>query len=125
MNNFDQMIAATLSFGLDTSIVYLNMLHLFLISLVSNIGLKYLIWISYTIVLATLAAYLTSIISVAAVGNRDIYRISKISGSGIPEVKSILNGVPNEQYLSFRTLIAKILGLSLARGSGTLKSCNI
>lgn len=33
-------------------------------------------------------------------------------------MKSILNGVPNSNFLSLRTLMSKILGLTLARGSG-------
>lgn len=40
------------------------------------------------------------------------------SGSGIPEVKTILQGVHLEKHLTFRTLISKMIGLMLAIGGG-------
>lgn len=40
------------------------------------------------------------------------------AGSGIPEVKTIMRGVPLNEYLTFRTLLAKVVGLSTALGSG-------
>ncbi|KAL3994801.1 Voltage gated chloride channel family protein [Acanthocheilonema viteae] len=39
-------------------------------------------------------------------------------GSGIPEVKVIMHGFKMENYLTVRTLIAKMIGLTLAIGSG-------
>ncbi|KAL3120730.1 hypothetical protein niasHT_008022 [Heterodera trifolii] len=39
-------------------------------------------------------------------------------GSGIPEVKVIMNGFMLQNYLSFRTLVAKMLSLTLTLGSG-------
>ena len=39
-------------------------------------------------------------------------------GSGIPEMKTILRGVVLKEYLTFRTLIAKIVGLTATLGSG-------
>ena len=39
-------------------------------------------------------------------------------GSGIPEMKSILAGVNIYRYLSFRTTISKIVGLTAALGGG-------
>lgn len=39
-------------------------------------------------------------------------------GSGIPEMKTILRGVVLNEYLTFRTLIAKIVGLTFTLGSG-------
>ena len=39
-------------------------------------------------------------------------------GSGIPEMKTILRGVPLKEYLTFRTLIAKVIGLTATLGSG-------
>ena len=39
-------------------------------------------------------------------------------GAGIPEMKSILSGVSLKEYLSIKTLIAKIVGLVFAVGSG-------
>jgi H+/Cl- antiporter ClcA len=39
-------------------------------------------------------------------------------GSGIPEVKVIMHGMMMKKYLTFRTLIAKMIGLTLALGGG-------
>ncbi|XP_020278453.1 chloride channel protein 2 isoform X5 [Pseudomyrmex gracilis] len=39
-------------------------------------------------------------------------------GSGIPEMKTILRGVALKEYLTFRTLIAKVIGLTATLGSG-------
>ena len=39
-------------------------------------------------------------------------------GSGIPEMKTILRGVVLKEYLTFRTLIGKTVGLTAALGSG-------
>lgn len=40
------------------------------------------------------------------------------AGSGISEMKVILRGTVLQEYLSFRTLFAKILALPIAVGSG-------
>lgn len=40
------------------------------------------------------------------------------SGSGIPEMKTILRGVALREYLTFRTLVVKVFGLTAALGSG-------
>lgn len=40
------------------------------------------------------------------------------SGSGIPEMKTILRGVVLKEYLSLRTLISKVIGLTCTLGSG-------
>ncbi|KAK3864665.1 hypothetical protein Pcinc_029668 [Petrolisthes cinctipes] len=39
-------------------------------------------------------------------------------GSGIPEMKTILRGVVLKEYLTFKTLIAKVIGLTATLGSG-------
>ncbi|XP_026679041.1 chloride channel protein 2 [Diaphorina citri] len=39
-------------------------------------------------------------------------------GSGIPEMKTILRGVALKEYLTFNTLVAKIIGLTATLGSG-------
>lgn len=39
-------------------------------------------------------------------------------GSGIPEMKTILRGVALKEYLTFKTLVAKIVGLTATLGSG-------
>jgi len=40
------------------------------------------------------------------------------SGSGIPEVKTMIRGVVMKEYLTFRNLVAKVVGLTAALGSG-------
>ena len=40
------------------------------------------------------------------------------SGSGIPEMKTILRGVTLKEYLTFKTLFAKVIGLTASLGSG-------
>lgn len=44
--------------------------------------------------------------------------INNILGSGIPEMKTILRGVSLKEYLTFRTLVAKVIGLTATLGSG-------
>jgi H+/Cl- antiporter ClcA len=41
----------------------------------------------------------------------------RVSGSGIPEMKTILRGVVLKEYLTFNTLVAKVVGLVSALGS--------
>lgn len=41
------------------------------------------------------------------------------SGSGIPEMKVVLSGMDLPHYLSFRTLVAKVVGLITAAAGGT------
>jgi hypothetical protein len=72
----------------------------------ANVGVGLLIWVSYSTALATVAVLITHYISPHAIG------------SGIPEMKVILKGTNLSRYLSMRTLVAKILGLVLALGSG-------
>jgi chloride channel 2 len=43
---------------------------------------------------------------------------TRILGSGIPEVKTMIRGVVLKEYLTLRTLIAKIFGLMASLGSG-------
>uniref|UniRef100_A0A914RSM9 Chloride channel protein n=1 Tax=Parascaris equorum TaxID=6256 RepID=A0A914RSM9_PAREQ len=71
-----------------------------------NFALTYIVWMVYTMVVM-----LTSVIFVHYVGPQAI-------GSGIPEMKTILRGVQLKECLSFRTLLAKMVGLALAIGSG-------
>lgn len=48
----------------------------------------------------------------------DFFFVFCYSGSGIPEMKTILRGVVLKEYLTFRTLIAKAIGLTATLGSG-------
>ncbi len=40
------------------------------------------------------------------------------AGSGIPEVKTIMRGVMLKEYVTFRVLVSKMVGLILSLGSG-------
>lgn len=41
-----------------------------------------------------------------------------LTGSGIPELKTILRGVVLKEYLTLKAFIAKVIGLTAALGSG-------
>ncbi|XP_077204358.1 chloride channel protein 2 isoform X1 [Paroedura picta] len=72
----------------------------------ANIFLQYLAWVTYPVVLITFSAGFTQILAPQAVG------------SGIPEMKTILRGVVLKEYLTLKTFVAKVLGLTCALGSG-------
>ncbi|XP_034038564.1 chloride channel protein 2a isoform X2 [Thalassophryne amazonica] len=72
----------------------------------SNLLLQYIAWVTYPVVLITFSAGFTQILAPQAVG------------SGIPEVKTILRGVVLKEYLTFKTFVAKVIGLTCALGSG-------
>uniref|UniRef100_A0A8D3DZP0 Chloride channel, voltage-sensitive 2a n=1 Tax=Scophthalmus maximus TaxID=52904 RepID=A0A8D3DZP0_SCOMX len=71
-----------------------------------NMLLQYIAWVTYPVVLITFSAGFTQILSPQAVG------------SGIPEMKTILRGVVLKEYLTFKTFVAKVIGLTCALGSG-------
>uniref|UniRef100_A0A8C7UA53 Chloride channel protein n=1 Tax=Oncorhynchus mykiss TaxID=8022 RepID=A0A8C7UA53_ONCMY len=71
-----------------------------------NVFLQYLAWVTYPVVLITFSAGFTQILAPQAVG------------SGIPEMKTILRGVVLKEYLTFKTFVAKVIGLTCALGSG-------
>ncbi|XP_071348625.1 chloride channel protein 2a isoform X5 [Trachinotus anak] len=72
----------------------------------SNMLLQYIAWVTYPVVLITFSAGFTQILAPQAVG------------SGIPEMKTILRGVVLKEYLTFKTFVAKVIGLTCALGSG-------
>uniref|UniRef100_A0A671Z193 Chloride voltage-gated channel 2 n=1 Tax=Sparus aurata TaxID=8175 RepID=A0A671Z193_SPAAU len=72
----------------------------------SNLLLQYIAWVTYPVVLITFSAGFTQILAPQAVG------------SGIPEMKTILRGVVLKEYLTFKTFVAKVIGLTCALGSG-------
>ncbi|XP_062901765.1 chloride channel protein 2-like isoform X1 [Mobula hypostoma] len=74
--------------------------------LTHNVFLQYLAWVTYPVVLITFSAGFVQIIAPQAVG------------SGIPEMKTILRGVVLKEYLTFKTFVAKVIGLTCALGSG-------
>eukprot|EP00050_Salpingoeca_kvevrii_P002293 m.190502 g.190502 ORF g.190502 m.190502 type:complete len:763 (+) comp10582_c0_seq3:734-3022(+) len=66
----------------------------------------YFIWILWVVVLALCAALAARFINRNSIG------------SGIPEMKTILSGVMLYKFLSSRTLLAKVLSLSLGLAAG-------
>ncbi|VDK17893.1 unnamed protein product, partial [Anisakis simplex] len=108
---------ALLSLAMETCIIELQNLRKDLMEWVESEALKIhhvnanlldnCAWTAYTTLLILLAAISTNLIAPQA-----------IAGSGIPEMTTILRGVMMNEYLSMRTLIAKMLGLTLAIGSG-------
>jgi len=89
---------------------------------------QYLAWISLPVFLVLFSAGFVYILAPQAIGNQFyqlfihflIFNTSFCwnQGSGIPEMKTILRGVVLKEYLTFRTLIAKVVGLTASLGSG-------
>ncbi|XP_052224832.1 chloride channel protein 2-like [Dreissena polymorpha] len=67
--------------------------------------LQYLCWVLYPLLLILFATGFTHLVSPQAIG------------SGIPEMKTILRGVVLKEFLTFRTLVSKVVGLSCSLGS--------
>jgi len=64
--------------------------------LTTHPAFKYLAWVSMPVCLILFSAGFVHIIAPQSIG------------SGIPEMKTILRGVALKEYLTFRTLIAKV-----------------
>ncbi|KAI5098580.1 chloride channel, voltage-sensitive 2b [Silurus meridionalis] len=71
-----------------------------------NMFLQYLAWVSIPVLLICFSAAFTYFIGPQA------------AGSGIPEMKTIVKGVMVKDHLSLNTLLAKLVGLTCALGSG-------
>ncbi|XP_061675843.1 chloride channel protein 1 [Syngnathoides biaculeatus] len=71
-----------------------------------NVGLQYLAWISYPMILVMFASLFCHLVSPQAIG------------SGIPELKTILRGVVLKEYLTLKAFVAKVIGLTAGLGSG-------
>lgn len=66
----------------------------------------YFVWTGYAALLVMVAAVITRYVSPQA------------AGSGVAEMKVIIRGVVIKEYLSFRTLVAKIAGIPFILASG-------
>lgn len=75
-------------------------------SLTDVFAYNYLIWIAYTVVMASLAALATRLISPQA------------GGSGVAEMRVVVRGVVLKEYLSMKTFVAKVVGNIFVLGSG-------
>lgn len=77
-----------------------------LAKLSDNYFVSYLLWVVFAMASCALATLLVHFVAPYS------------AGSGIPAVKSILSGVMLEHYLSFRTLIVKVMGLICVYAAG-------
>ncbi|CAB3411143.1 unnamed protein product [Caenorhabditis bovis] len=101
-------IMAALSFSMDFAILWLQNGQMLLYELVQPIHvlLAIIVWVGYVVGLTVSSALFAHFIAPQAIG------------SGIPEMKTILRGVILKEYLSIRTLISKMAGLTMSLGSG-------
>ncbi|KAL6061604.1 Anion/proton exchange transporter [Balamuthia mandrillaris] len=100
------VLAALSAYAIDYSIFSLYRLQVYITSRVDIFVLNYAIWLCYSLFFLTIAVGCVEYISPHS------------SGSGIPEMKSILSGIVLQRYLSIRTFVAKVLGLIAAFAGG-------
>ncbi|GMR39056.1 hypothetical protein PMAYCL1PPCAC_09251, partial [Pristionchus mayeri] len=102
------IITAILSIGVDVAIEYLLHLRLHMYEVLTDVSVYsgFCYWVLHIGVCVTFAALFCSLVSKQAVG------------SGIPEVKVIISGFVLKNYLSLKTLIAKVIGLVFTLGGG-------
>lgn len=101
------MSMALISFAMDYGIAMCLRARLWLYrDIGENMALQYIAWVSFPLVLILFSSGFTHIVAPQAIG------------SGIPELKTILRGVVLKEYLTLRTLISKIVGLTTSLGSG-------
>ncbi|CAG9814797.1 unnamed protein product [Phaedon cochleariae] len=101
------VIMALVSFTMDRGVAMCNNARLWLYrDLTQNPVTQYLAWVSLPVFLVLFSAGFVQLVAPQAIG------------SGIPEMKTILRGVALKEYLTFRTLVAKTVGLTAILGSG-------
>ncbi|XP_058806670.1 chloride channel protein 2 isoform X2 [Phymastichus coffea] len=101
------IIMALISYAMDRGISMCNNARIWLYEdLTSHPALQYLAWVSLPVCLILFSAGFVHIVAPQSIG------------SGIPEMKTILRGVALKEYLTFRTLVAKVVGLTATLGSG-------
>ena len=101
------LIMALVSFAMDYTIALCNNARLWLAQdLVANVYLQFFLWVLLPTCLILFSTGFVHVVAPQAIG------------SGIPEMKVILRGVVLKEYLTFKTLVAKIVGLTATLGSG-------
>ncbi|XP_060533656.1 chloride channel protein 2 isoform X2 [Cylas formicarius] len=101
------IIMAVLSFIMDSGISMCNTARIWLYNdLTYHPAAQYASWVSLSVCLILFSAGFVHLVAPQSIG------------SGIPEMKTILRGVALKEYLTFRTLIAKVVGLTATLGSG-------
>ncbi|EDV43258.2 uncharacterized protein Dana_GF16614, isoform D [Drosophila ananassae] len=101
------IIMAMLSFIMDKGISICTNARIWLYrDLTSQPFVQYIAWVSLPVCLILFSAGFVHLIAPQSIG------------SGIPEMKTILRGVQLKEYLTFKTLVAKVIGLTATLGSG-------
>ncbi|XP_046673281.1 chloride channel protein 2 isoform X4 [Homalodisca vitripennis] len=101
------LIMAFLSFIMDHGINMCNKGRIWLYrDLTTHPFAQYMAWVALPVCLILFSAGFVHIVAPQSIG------------SGIPEMKTILRGVSLKEYLTFRTLVAKVIGLTATLGSG-------
>ncbi|VVC29034.1 Hypothetical protein CINCED_3A021062 [Cinara cedri] len=101
------LVMAVLSFFMDYGIDFTNEGRIWLFKdMMFNQYLQYISWVLLPVSLITFAAGFVHLVAPQSIG------------SGIPEMKTILRGVALKEFLTLRTLIAKVIGVTATLGSG-------
>ncbi|CAH0549331.1 unnamed protein product [Brassicogethes aeneus] len=101
------LIMAILSFIMDRGISICNKARIWLFrDLTNHPAAQYSAWVSLPVCLILFSAGFVHLVAPQSIG------------SGIPEMKTILRGVALKEYLTFKTLLAKVIGLTATLGSG-------
>ena len=104
------IVMAVVSFIMDMGIAYCGMSRIMLYKVVKeqeyNIAVQFLAWCALPVFLVLFSAGFVHLVAPQAIG------------SGIPEMKTIMRGVVLKEYLTVKTLIAKMVGLTATLGSG-------
>ncbi|KAJ8357840.1 hypothetical protein SKAU_G00206340 [Synaphobranchus kaupii] len=96
------LLMALVSWFMDYAIVFFQQAQKWMYrGLGYNVLMQYLAWVAYPVVLITFSAGFTQILAPQAVDG-----------------KTILRGVVLKEYLTFKTFVAKVIGLTCALGSG-------
>ncbi|KAM8972719.1 chloride channel protein ClC-Kb-like [Pelodytes ibericus] len=99
---------ATISFGLDVTIAKLQRMNLWVYDALNQyLYLQYFSWVLYHVLLMMVSAGVAKYISPQA------------AGSGIPELKVTLRGVVLDEFFTFRTFIAKLIGVTCTLAAGS------
>ena len=99
-------LAALLDYCLSRAISSLISSRITLMDRTTSWVAQYSIFVFYGTFIFTIGYTIVRLISIMA------------AGSGIPEISTILTGVDIPDFLSFRTLLSKVLGVVFVLGSG-------
>lgn len=123
------LIMAVLSFIMDRGISMCNSARIWLFrDLTNHPAAQYAAWVSLPVCLILFSAGFVHLVAPQSIGKvlaTPLYSLLLLmllfclnKGSGIPEMKTILRGVALKEYLTFKTLLAKVVGLTATLGSG-------